>query len=234
MFRNDSEPLWLSATDAAPLSPLPREDIVSAIRRSCLEKGWDLGELARRARVSRTTLHHLLSGATQRPHLSTLSRIAGALGLPLDPDAAGGTTAGHSPGAVALRAGTGNASLIQSNVRFDRATNPAVEELRHTSPDLFAEWSREEWDELYSTFGVGGNLTPEGAADCAQAINDRRETTRQLHLVLETHLANVARRMIETLYEMVRPRSAGMNGVESPVARVSRPVGADPSDSLKA
>lgn len=234
MFRNDSEPLWLSATDAARLSPLPREDIVSAIRRSCLEKGWDLGELARRARVSRTTLHHLLSGATQRPHLSTLSRIAAALGVELDPDATGRTPAGQSPGGGAPRAGMGNTPLLKSDARFDRATNPAIEELLHTTPGLFSEWSHEEWDELYSTFGVGGNLTPDGAADCAQAINDRRETTRQLHLILETHLADVARRMIETLYEMVRPYSAGLDAVESPAARVSGPVRMDPVEQLKA
>ena len=224
MFRNDSEPLWLSATDAAPpQSPLPREDLVGAIRRSCLEKGWDLGELARRARVSRTTLHHQLSGTTQRPHLSTLSRIAGALGLELDPDTDNRSPAGQPAQRATPRSGSDHAPLIRSAARFDRATNPAIEELLHTTPALFAGWSREEWDELYSTFGVGGNLTPEGAAECAQAINERRETTRQLHLVLETHLGDVARRMIETLYEMVRPCSAGMDAPE----RIEKASGSD-------
>jgi transcriptional regulator with XRE-family HTH domain len=225
MFRNDSAPLWLNGTDAAPpQSSLPREDLVGAIRRSCLEKGWDLGELARRARVSRTTLHHLLSGTTQRPHLSTLSRIAGALGLELDPDTDNRSPAGRSARRATPGSGIDNTPVFRSAARFDRATNPAIEELLHTSPDLFDEWSQEEWDELYSTFGVGGNLTPEGAADCAQAINDRRETTRQLHLVLETHLADVARRMIETLYEMVRPTSADLGTLE----RTERPSGTAP------
>ncbi|HUG90849.1 MAG TPA: helix-turn-helix transcriptional regulator [Planctomycetaceae bacterium] len=211
MFRNQpfsaAPPAWgESPRSGRPADPLRADSLVDAIRGACLENGWDLRELARRAGVSRTTLHHLLSGVTRRPHLATMGRLARALGL----CAAGGgppvrravpwNRGRPDPSAT----GGGHAGGDAGGATFDRTTNPAVEDASRAHPELFFGWMREEWDELYSTFGVGGNLSPEGVAECARAINDRRETTRQLHLVLETHLADVARQLVETLYQMVR------------------------------
>jgi transcriptional regulator with XRE-family HTH domain len=53
----------------------------AALRRLCVQRGLPLGELARRAHVSRTTLHYLSNGATVRPHAATLARIAEVLGV---------------------------------------------------------------------------------------------------------------------------------------------------------
>jgi hypothetical protein len=38
----------------------------------------------------------------------------------------------------------------------------------------------------------------------AEAINEKRETIRQLQVVLDTHLRDAARGVIETFYRMVR------------------------------
>lgn len=185
---------------------------VEAIRTRCLEKGWDLRELARRAGVSRTTLHHLLSGATRRPHIATVSRLAAALGIRVDqPSRAAAVPPVGAPSRPAL------AGSSDTRTDFDRRTNPAINEVCRTRPHLFGGWSGDEWDELYSTFGVGGNLSADGVVACAEAINDRRETTRKLHLVLETHLAGVAKGLVETLYGMICPAP------DAPIADVAAP-----------
>jgi transcriptional regulator with XRE-family HTH domain len=161
------------------------------VRAACARRGWDLQELASRASVSRTTLYHLLEGHTTRPHGRTLNRLADALEVPteelLHPDGAP---------AAALSAG-----------EFDRITNPEVDAVAAARPALFRDWDDDDWDELYSTFGAGGALTSEGVVAAAEGINRKRETVRQLHIVLDTHLRVVAEELIDTLYRMVRPAS---------------------------
>ena len=216
MFRNGSQPRGEGdATGGAARSPgsdvpqiAARAAAVEALRRSCLEQGCNLRELAQRAGVSRTTLHHLLCGVTRRPHVATIGRLARALGLgaeQLRPASAAPASARRVTGSGgAPNRAEARVEDVGDCAAFDRATNPAVHEVSRGEPELFAGWNRDEWDELYSTFGVGGHLSPEGVLECARAINERREATRQLQLVLETHLAEVARELVETLYRMVK------------------------------
>ena len=82
-----------------------------------------------------------------------------------------------------------------------------ISEIYRESPELFTSWRPEEWDELYSMFGTGGQLSPQGVVEAANRINRKRETIQQLHVVLETHLGEVAAKLIETLYQMVRPEN---------------------------
>jgi transcriptional regulator with XRE-family HTH domain len=170
------------------------ERLMQQIRAGCLRRGWDDGELARRAGVSRTTLFYLRRGTTRRPRASTLSRIARAL----DIDPVG-----------LVQPGSTSASDADSERRrqFDRRTNPLVAVVCGERPELFAGWSEADWDELYSQFGTGGALTEEGVALAAAEMNRRRETVRRLQVVLETHLAEVAERLVETLFELTRPQS---------------------------
>lgn len=88
---------------------------------------------------------------------------------------------------------------------IDRATNPCVTELAGTAPELFSGWHPRDWDQLYSTFGTSGPLTPEGVRTAATRINRRREVTRQLEVLMETHLADVTAELIGTLHRMTRP-----------------------------
>ena len=163
------------------------------IRQACLRRGLSRGALAARSGVSRTTLYQLERGGVVQPRATTLKRIADAL----DVDVAWLTDSdGSNPNDVDRR-------------RFDRATNPAVHDVYQECPSLFVDWSATEWDELYSTFGTGGQLTAEGVVQTAVHINRKREVGRRLNVLLETHLGDVAAGLVDTLYNLV---SAAGNG----------------------
>jgi transcriptional regulator with XRE-family HTH domain len=185
-----------------PLSPDLIPQLATRVRHERLNRGWDLSELARRAEISRTTLYHLEKGHTRRIRSSTVKTLADAF-------------------ETSVEFLTGEAS--DSRIRpsridggFDRATNPSVAEVVNERPAVFEGWSRDDWDELYSEFGVGGPLTPLGVLSKAEAINEKRETVRQLHVVLDTHLRDVAREVIETFYKMVQAKSAPRTDVAEP------------------
>lgn len=190
-----------------PIDPLR---LAVRIRAGCLRKGWSFGQLAERAGVSRTTLYHLERGRISRPRLATLGRIAAA--LEFDPRQLAGLSGPVRPN------WTEETGREDERRRFDRSTNTAVSDACRESPELFADWVPSEWDELYSTFGTGGPLTSEGVAETARRINHKRETVRQLQIVLETHLAEVAAGMVETLFRMVTPSGAVSPAQEQPGA----------------
>src|SRR5690606_16876741 len=102
--------------------PLPlshRPPVPSALRiaqriLTCrLARGWDLGVLAARAGISRTTLYHLQHGKSRVPRLSTLQRIADAFGISLE-------RLLYGEEAVA------NEGSVGDSREFDRLTNRAV------------------------------------------------------------------------------------------------------------
>lgn len=180
-----------------PSEPTDYRSLAERVRRECLRRGWDISELAERAQVSRTTLYHLEKGHTQRIRASTIRAIADALGVSVEH-----LLTGQDAEAGSRRAERGPRE-------FDRATNPAVADVARERPAVFQGWSDDDWDELYSQFGVGGQLTPLGVLSAAESINEKRETIRKLHVVLDTHLKDVAREMIDTFYRMVRAVDAG-------------------------
>lgn len=198
-MRNDAAG---TADSSRALTPLGRR-----IRAASLRKGWDVGELARRAGISRTTLYHLERGVTSRPRASTLQRLAQALEVDPAELAGKGSGGGSSIRDAADHPAGGALRDAWADRSFDRDTNAAVAEVFERRPALFSGWSASEWDELYSSFGTGGPLTDEGVIHSARQINSKRETVRQLHIVMETHLSEVAASVIETLYRMVRPES---------------------------
>ncbi len=169
-------------------------DLGHIVRMACARKGWDLGELAEKAGISRTTLYHLLEGHTDKPRLATLNRLAESLGIEVDellaepPSSNGGVST--------------TPEVITND--FDAATNPAVSQVASERPDLFRDWEADDWIELRSMFGVGGGLNPGGVVRAAEGINRRRDAVRKLRIVLETHLSDVAIGLVDTLYEMVR------------------------------
>ena len=86
---------------------------------------------------------------------------------------------------------------------FDSATNPAVELLREHYPDVLANWSLKQYTELTSKFGIGGELTLEGALAEAEAINMRRSVLMQAQIVLQSSEAELLTDLIEVLYKRV-------------------------------
>ena len=47
-------------------------------------------------------------------------------------------------------------------------------------------WSEGDFDELYSRFGTGGQLTEDGILAAAQAMNAKRDIWRQVSVILES------------------------------------------------
>lgn len=167
------------------------------VRMACARKGWDLGELAERASISRTTLYHLLEGHTDKPRLATLNRLAESLGIEVDELL--GTPSSQTNG-------TSGNNVDTSALEIDTAANPAVRAVAQERPDLFRDWEPDDWVELRSMFGTGGNLNPGGVVRAAEGINRRRESVRKLRVVLETHLSDVAIGLVDTLYDMVKAK----------------------------
>ncbi len=192
-MKEQSNPLYFSS---------PGRRIATAIRACLLEKGWEMGELARRADISRTTLYHLLQGTTRHPHFSTVSKIAVAFGLSpeaLCPDSFVGTTGKKGEET------SGDLPLdLEKQQQFNRTTNTYITDVCKDSPQIFSGWSQADWDELFSTVGVGGALSPEGVIQAATEQNKKREVLQKLSIVLETHLSDVAFNFVETLYQMVQ------------------------------
>jgi transcriptional regulator with XRE-family HTH domain len=194
----------LMPTTPGPTQPSGENQRVAArIRTECIRRGWDLQEFSRRAGLSRTTLYNLEHGHTGRPHATTVGKLAAALNV--------------SPEELLVEQRDAGASAIPAREsrdddrrRFDAATNPAVADVMRERPDLFSGWTDDDTAELYSLFGVGGELNQRGVVCAAEAINRKRETVRKLHIVLETHLAARAIDQIEFLYDLVcvTPRAA--------------------------
>ncbi len=184
-----------------------------------VQRGWDIGRLAREAKVSRTTLHHWQQGRISQPRISTVFKLAAA--LEVEPS----RLLGHGEGNDSIASGLSSADLpshsssscgsyedffedFQEQSRlFDRQTNWAIQSVCEQHPALFEDWEESQWDELFSSFGTGGEMNEEGIRREAEAINARQETLYQLRVVLETDLAAAACGVIRCLYESVQCRS---------------------------
>jgi len=181
---------------------------LQALRR---ERGWNMDRVASKAGISRTTLFHLENGVIRRPRASTLYRLAQALDVPVerlfrrDERPSTGSQSGDPQWAESpvVRATASRESADMASREFDRATNPIVGEVAAADPALFAGWTNDEWDELYSQFATGGALREEGVRITAARINHDRETLYRLRILLQTHLADVATGMVNTLYDLV-------------------------------
>jgi transcriptional regulator with XRE-family HTH domain len=184
------------------------------IREECLRRGWDIGELARRTGMTRGTLYNLRRGTTRRPRASTLNSIARAFDIdPCSLDRQTDESVGGENIPEFDSRTLDSEAQMGSDRRFDRLANPLVDVVRHNAPELFSGWNEADFDELFSVFGTGGGLTEEGVATAARQMNRRRETLWRLQIVMETHLAEVAERLVKTLFEMTRPQG---NLVETP------------------
>jgi transcriptional regulator with XRE-family HTH domain len=141
-------------------------------------------EVARQTGLDERTVKSILAGASSKPHARTLHQLARGLGVETNEFF-------HSP------------HLTDRN-RFDRHTNPTVDELIDSRPELFSEWSAADFDELYSRMGSGGPLTSEGALRAAEAINRKRELHDKLALLLETEQADVIAGILDLFYRRVK------------------------------
>ena len=117
------------------------------------------------------------------PHARTLHKLAAGLGVSID-------ELFQHPALLGERS-------------FDRRTNPRVDELVTARPALFTDWTEVDFEELYSRFGTGGQLTAEGTLASVEAMNRNHDTQNKVALVLESGEAELLRQIVETLYRRI-------------------------------
>ena len=149
------------------------------LRRLMARAGLTFEEVVTATELDERTLRGLVRGTTN-PHARTLNKLARGLGVAID-------DLFRPPGRHSPR-------------QFDRATNSLVEGVVADHADAFANWSEADFDELYSRFGTGGQLTEDGVLAAAQAMNAKRDVWRQVSIVLESGEAKLLAEFVELLY----------------------------------
>lgn len=139
-------------------------------------------DVAQRTGLDERTIRGITRG-THRPHARTLHHLAEGLTVPVDEFFV-------DPAQLLYR-------------RFDRQTNPVVEEVLQEHGELFEGWREADFDELHSRVGLGGALTAEGTLEAVREMNHKRELHDKLDLLLETGQAKTVSGLIDLLYEQV-------------------------------
>lgn len=152
------------------------------LRRLMALRGLSIRQLAEKTGLDERTILGVLSGAN-KPQARTLHRLAEGLGTSVDEFFL-------DPAQLLYR-------------RFDRQTNPLVEEVMETHRELFAGWTEADFDELHSRVGAGGALTFEGALAAVHAMNRRRQLHEKLDLLLESSQAKLISGVIDLAYDRV-------------------------------
>lgn len=152
------------------------------LRRLMAREGLTTLQLVERSGLDHRTIKRMLR-SDQRPQPRTLHRLAQALAVDAD-------ELFQNPSLLAQK-------------RFNRATNPAVDEVTSRHPRLFINWTNADFDELYSRVGTGGGMTTEGALQAVNDMNRKREVLHKVAVVLETEEAELLQKMVEALYERV-------------------------------
>jgi transcriptional regulator with XRE-family HTH domain len=165
--------------------------IATNLRRLMARHGLTYDDVVRASGLDERTVRGLARGMNN-PHARTLTKLAGGLGIDVD-------ELFHQPGQTARQ-------------RFDRATNTLVDSVVAARGDIFARWSDADFDELYSRFGTGGQLTETGILAAAEAQNARHKLWRQISTILETGEAALLAEFIQLLYRratIAKPLTTG-------------------------
>ena len=156
------------------------------LRRIMARDGLTFEEVASATELDERTLRGLLRGITNA-HARTLHKLANGLGVEMD-------ELFHPPGRYASR-------------QFDRATNTLVEEVIASRAGLFGNWLQGDFDELFSRFGTGGQLTPDGIIAAAESMNAKRDIWRQVNIILESGEAELLSQFVNVLYGRITSAS---------------------------
>ena len=157
------------------------------LQRLMAAQGLSIAAVARQTGLDRRTVHAILLG-TAKPHARTLNRLAEGLQVATD-------ELFLDPSRLLYR-------------RFDRHSNPVVQEVIESHRELFCRWTEADFDELHSRVGAGGALTAEGTLAAVRQMNRKRELFEKLDLLLETSQADVVARIVELFYEQATAQPA--------------------------
>jgi transcriptional regulator with XRE-family HTH domain len=155
------------------------ETLAINLRRLMARDGLTFEEVVAASGLDERTLRALARG-TSNPHARTLHKLACGLGVSIDEFF-------RPPGRIAPR-------------QFDRATNTLVEGVVATHAEIFSHWSEADFDELYSRFGTGGQMTEAGILVAADVMNAKRDVWRRVSVILESGEAELLADFVELLY----------------------------------
>lgn len=149
------------------------------LRRIMARAALTFEEVVTATDLDERTIRGLARGTTN-PHARTINKLAQGLGVAID-------ELFRPPGQHSPR-------------RFDRATNMLVDGVVSRHAAKFANWTEADFDELYSRFGTGGQLTEDGIVAAAEATNARRDVWRQVSVILESGEAKLLTEFVDMLY----------------------------------
>jgi transcriptional regulator with XRE-family HTH domain len=177
---------WHPSREAAKMISLPasgqRGDaaaIATNLRRLMARHGLTFVDVVEATGLDERTIRGLVRGSNH-PHARTLHKLAHGLGIEID-------ELFHPPGYSPSR-------------QFDRATNTLVQSVVAARPELFENWSQANFDELYSRFGAGGQLTESGVLAAAEAMNAKRDLWRQISVIFESGEAELLTEFVNILF----------------------------------
>jgi transcriptional regulator with XRE-family HTH domain len=183
-----------------PMPPGNPSTVATNLRRLMAKDGLTFDDVVAASHLDERTLRAVARGRTN-PHARTLHKLAHGLGVSVD-------ELFRMPGLSSAR-------------QFDRAANSIVQEVVARCAEAFANWSDADFDELYSRFGTGGQLTESGVLAAAEAMNAKREVLRQVSVILESGQTELLAELVELLY---RRATVSTPPTDSPPAMaVSRP-----------
>jgi transcriptional regulator with XRE-family HTH domain len=153
--------------------------IAANLRRLMARDGLTFDDIVSATELDERTVRAVARG-TNNPQARTLHKLVRGLGVSID-------ELFRPAGRMSPR-------------RFDRATNSIVEKVVAAHGKTFKNWSEAEFDELYSRFGVGGQLTEAGVLTEAEAMNVKRHIWQQISTILESGEARLLGEFVELLY----------------------------------
>jgi transcriptional regulator with XRE-family HTH domain len=163
------------------------------LRRLMARHALTFDDVVAASGLDERTLRAIARG-TNNPHARTLHKLANGLGVDID-------ELFRPPGRFAPRG-------------FDRATNTLVDGVVKRHAHVFQNWSAADFDELYSRFGTGGQLTESGVLAAAEAMNAKRDLLRQVSVILESSEAELLEEFVELLYRRATVAAPPINGRE--------------------
>jgi transcriptional regulator with XRE-family HTH domain len=176
--------------ECVPPTPAANHVVALNIRRLLARFGWRYDDLIAASGLDERTIRRLMQGKTE-PRPGTLHKLAEAFAVDTN------------------ELFLDTPELFAAS--FDRATNPQIDQAVEEQPELFAGWGEMEFAELASRFGVGGELTVDGALAMADTMNRRRETLQRTKLLLETSDGELLAQFVDMLWHRSSQPSAAGN-----------------------
>ena len=152
------------------------------LRRLMARLDLTVQDVIDRSGLDTRTVKEILRGSKQ-PQARTIHRLASGLGVASDEFF-------QDPSLLAHRV-------------FDRQTNPIVDRVIASHPNLFRNWTEADFDELYSRFGTGGPLSVEGTVEAAENMNVNRQIYQRVSVLLESSEASLLSEFVNLLYRRV-------------------------------